>query len=456
MTGGVTGPQGNFTVNVDGQDVIVTPEDLYLQETVDQLENNQEFRDQFENSLGRPLNPKDIQTILKLMAHPELASKPEYEQYKELIGALEEMVLQELGFDENWKPDSAKFKLSVYRRYISAGKFNEVVNKLAEGPPPLSEGEKNALLSLYANPQNAGDVDPDQLGQLLGALLAEYEGPEGAVLKAPIDLSQLTPEQVEAYMVELAELTGYEGDMSALLNTATVMRAFGIELTQKNIDNLQNDIPLLTSDEFSTQMSTVTINSLEKAGGNPWFGANMLTTLFENILELIEVMKDIKLMESQLLVNMIAATVQMAHEIADLTIASSHMQAQMLRNEAEKLFVQAGVDIAMGVAMGFAGIKMRKNPQALMAMAGVGQALNGAANKILDGVYKLMEANLTVQKGLTDAVKEFLQQVIGILQQEMSKASESYKQVVEQMSQLIQQFNKWVDEHYQAHNFSRG
>ena len=456
MTGGVTGPQGNFTVNVDGQDVIVTPEDLYMQEAVDQLLENPEMREQFESALGRPLNENDIQFILELMAHPELASKPEYEQFKELIGALEEMVIQELGFDENWKPDSAKFKLSVYRRYISAGKFNEVVNKLAEGPPPLSEGEKNALLSLYANPQNAGDVDPDQLNQLLGALHAEYEGPEGAVLEAPIDLSQLTPEQVEAYMAELAELTGYEGDMSALLNTASVMRAFGIELSQANIDNLQNDIPLLTSDEFSTQINNVTINALEKSGGNPWFGPNMLTALFENILELVEVMKDIKIMETQLLVNMISATLQMAHEIADLTIASSKMEAEMLRNEAKKMVAQAVVSFVFAGLMFGAGAKLRKSPEKLMAAAGSLQALNDATNKAIEAAVTFIKANITIEKGYTDAVKEFLQQVIGILQQEMSKASESYKQVVEQMSQLIQQFNKWVDEHYQAHNFSRG
>lgn len=453
MTGEVTGPQGAFTVNVDGQDVIVTPEDLYIQEIVDQLFENPELREQFESALGHPLTENDIQFILELMAHPELASKPEYEQYKELIGALEEMVIQELGFDENWKPDSAKFKLSVYRRYISAGKFNEVVNKLAEGPPPLTEGQKNALLSLYANPQNAGDVDPDQLNQLLGALHAEYEGPEGAVLEAPLDLSQLTPDQVKAYMAELAEATGYEGDMGTLLTTAMAMRAFGIELTQENIDNLQSDIPLLTSDQFSTQINTVTISTLEKAGRNPWFGANMLVTLFENILELIEVMKDIKIMETQLLINMIAATVQMAHEIADLTIASAHMEAEMLRLEAKKLVTQAIVSFVMAGLMLGAGARLRKSPEKLMAAAGALQGLNDAFNKGIEAAVTFLKANLVIEKGYIDAVKEFLQQIISILQQEQSKASEAYKQIVEQLSQLIQQYNKWVDEHYQAHSF---
>ncbi|GEM_PF-2241115 len=209
--------------------------------------------------------------------------------------------------------------------------------------------------------------------------------------------------------------------------------------------------------------------------GNPWLQPSLATALFSAWFEVLPILMGIKIEEAKAEAAEIIHGAELSKAKAEMIMEIHALEAEKLMTQAVSMFIQAGLQVAQmavtlamqvvgaamnavggavnavgGIASGATGgavpsMKMpTMGPQEMQMMTKMIDQGFGAATSIVQGVSKMIEASIEIEKGRAEYIKSCLEHMLQTSNQIQQAHREAKKEASELISTFIQAMNQFI------------
>lgn len=249
------------------------------------------------------------------------------------------------------------------------------------------------------------------------------------------------------------------GDNTVLANDEKIRQQMS-DVSKNNIE-IGREINLASAAD-----ATATVTAGQGTGGNPWLSGNVYVVFLMCFMELQRTLMKSKVVEGNIELSSMHLTYQLAKETADMIMKIAEMNRMLHIAQAAMAAVSLAVSVgsaAFGLSgMGFSPLKGMKGTFGISSKTGYFQnptqagrmELSMTLSALGSGLDKMvtsaMQAALDVPIAEKEGAKEMLQAIRTLIQRQMEKAGEAFKNHEESIRDLLQTLDKIRDGLQQA------